>query len=125
MKAKITMVLRILLGLMMVFFGLNGFFHFMPLPPAPEAAANFMGALVNSGYLMVLVKGLEVIAGLLLIFNLYTRAALTILAPIMLNAFLFHLFLDPAGVGGATLAFGLVIYLIISDWSHFKILVSK
>ena len=31
-------------------FGLNGFLEFLPMPPLPEPAGNFMGALAASGY---------------------------------------------------------------------------
>ena len=58
---KTQQTIRILLGLMVLIFGLNKFLQFMPMPPLPEAADEFMGALVNSGYLMVLVAVVEIV----------------------------------------------------------------
>lgn len=42
---SIAMIARYLLGLAMLVFGANKFFHFMPNPELPEAAGAFMGAL--------------------------------------------------------------------------------
>src|SRR5919205_344714 len=54
---------RLLLGLTFFVFGLNGFFHFLPQPPAPPRAAAFAGALFASGYFFPLLKTVEVAAG--------------------------------------------------------------
>lgn len=120
MKTKGKLIARILLGLMLVVFGLNGFLNFIPIPPGPEEAGNFMGALAQTGYLLTLVKVLEIIAGALILSGKYVRAALTMVTPVMLNAFLMHLFLDPAGIGGSLLCFALIIYLITTEWEGFK-----
>ena len=62
-----TIVVRSLLGLMFVVFGLNIFFHFMPQPPPPEGPArNFITALADSHYFYV-VGALEVVGGALLL----------------------------------------------------------
>ena len=87
-KAKI--VIRILLGLIVLVFGLNKFLQFMPMPPMSGAAGEFMGALVKSGYMMPIVAIIEIIAGVLLLLNKYTSMALILLFPVLLNAFLFH-----------------------------------
>lgn len=63
-----------------------------------------MGALVKSGYLMSAAVIVEIVTGLVLIFNRFQPLALVILFPVLLNAFWFHHFLDPAGIGGAFIA---------------------
>lgn len=108
-------IIRVLLGVMMVVFGLNKFLQFMPMPPMPEAAGAFMGALVKSGYLMVVVAIVEIITGALLLAKKFVPLALIILFPVMLNAFLFHLFLDPAGIGGAFMAVAMNIFLFFAN----------
>ncbi len=112
---KAQMIIRSLFGLMLVIFGLNKFLQFMPMPPLPEDAAEFMGALIKSGYIMPIVGIVEVVSGVLLLINRFQALALIIIFPIMLNAFLFHIFLDIAGIGGA--AFGLImnIYLFFGN----------
>ena len=112
---KAKLIIRILFGLMLVIFGLNKFLQFMPMPPMPEAAGVFMGALVKSGYLMVVVALVEITTGVLLLVNKYQSLALVIVFPVILNAFLFHLFLDLPGIGGAAFAMAMNIFLFFGN----------
>ena len=89
---------RIILGLLFLVFGLNGFFNFLPAPTPPEAAAKFLGGLASSGYFFPFLKGTEVLMGALLLSNLFVPLALIILAPVLLNIFLYHFFLAPEGL---------------------------
>lgn len=92
------MGLRILLGLIFTIFGLNGFFMFLPMPaPSPEAGA-FFGALVATKYFFPVLKTIEICCGLLLLSGYFVPLAITILAPITIHIFLFHLFLDQSGL---------------------------
>jgi putative oxidoreductase len=91
-----AIVSRILLGLLFVVFGLNGFLNFIPQGAPPEGAAGaFLGGLAQTGYFFPFLKGLEVIIGLMLLSNRFVPLALVLLMPINLNIFLFHLFLGP------------------------------
>jgi uncharacterized membrane protein YphA (DoxX/SURF4 family) len=112
---KAKLIIRILFGLMLVVFGLNKFLQFMPMPPMPEAAGEFMTALVTSGYLMVVVALVEIATGILLLINKYQSLALIIVFPVILNAFLFHLFLDISGIGGALLAIAMNVFLFLAN----------
>jgi uncharacterized membrane protein YphA (DoxX/SURF4 family) len=62
-------IARVLLGLPLFIFGLNGFLSFIPPPEVtmPEDALAFVTALVNSGYLMPLIALTHLIVGLLLL----------------------------------------------------------
>ena len=93
---------RFLLGLVFLVFGLNGFLHFIPMPPPSGVAGQFLGAMFVSKYLLV-VSGLQVISGALLLINRYVPLALTILGPIIVNVLLFHVLMNPAGIGIALL----------------------
>ncbi|MCB0350732.1 MAG: DoxX family membrane protein [Bdellovibrionales bacterium] len=96
MKTKMPIVARIILGLIFFVFGLNGFFHFIPMPAeVPEKIMTFMGGLMSSGFFIPLLKGTEVVCGALLIVGAFVPLALVVLAPIILNIFLTHAFLDP------------------------------
>lgn len=64
-----------------------------------------------SGYFFPLLKGTEVISGLLLLSNRFVPLALTMLAPIVVNIVAFHAFLAPAGLGLAGLVLALEVYL--------------
>jgi putative oxidoreductase len=93
-----VLIARILLGLIFVFFGLNGLLHFLPSPPIPGVAGQFVGALFASHYVVV-VSGLQVIGGILLLSGRYIPLALTILGPIIVNILLFHATMAPSSIG--------------------------
>jgi len=91
-KALLT-ISRIFLGFIFLVAGLNGFFVIFGLEPfiatSPEAMALF-----KFQYLLITEKSLEVVIGILLLANRFVPLALAILAPIITNIFLLHLFVD-------------------------------
>ena len=93
-------IARLLLGLLFTVFGLNAFLHFLPVPPVPGLAGQFMGALLGSHY-YVIAFGTEVIGGLLLLSNRYVPLALTLLGPVIVNILSFHMFLDSENIAPA------------------------
>lgn len=102
---------RVLLGLVFFVIGLNGFLHFMPNPPAPPRAGEFMGALAAAGYMFPLIKGTEVIAATMLLAGKLVPLALVLLAPIIVNIAAYHLFLAPDGMGVVATIVGLELFL--------------
>jgi hypothetical protein len=112
---NIARVVRYVLGAGFTVFGLNGFLHFLPQPPAPAAAMSFAGALFATGYMFPLIKGTEVIAGLLLLSNRYAALALALLAPLLVNIIAFHAFLAPAGLPLPIVLLAAELYLA---WSY-------
>lgn len=103
MKTKALFGAQLLLGVLFVVFGLNGFLNFIPQPPPPEGAMGFLGGLASSGYFFPFLKGTEILVGLALLTGFFAPLALVVLAPITLNILLFHAILAPAGVGLAVL----------------------
>jgi hypothetical protein len=108
---KAVLAARVILGLVFVVFSLNYFSGFFELPPPSEPATNLMGALVGTGYLMTLVKIVELVAGVLLLAGVLVPLALTLLAPIVVNIILVHVFLDPAGLPIGILVLVLELFL--------------
>lgn len=106
-----TAVVRVLMGAPLVVFGLNGFLNFIPPPqtPLPEGATAFLGALVNSGYMMQLIAVTHLIVGVLLLINRFVPLALVLFAPFIVNSIAFHIFLEPTGrfIAGVFLLFEL------------------
>src|ERR1700730_14871589 len=102
----LILISRVLLGLTFTVFGLNGFLHFLPAPMPTGIAGQYVGALFVSHYLAV-VFALELVAGVLLLANRFVRAALTILAPILVNIVLFHACMAPTGFAPAVIAVAL------------------
>jgi putative oxidoreductase len=89
---------RFLLGLIFLVFGLNGFLHFIPMPPPSGVAGQFLGSMFVTKYLLF-VFAIQLIGGVLLLLNRYVPIALTILAPIIVNILLFHSLMNPSGLG--------------------------
>jgi uncharacterized membrane protein YphA (DoxX/SURF4 family) len=114
-KRHLPTASRLLLGLIFVVFGLNGFLHFIPQPPAPPAAMAFGTALMQSGYLFPLLKSVEIAAGLMLLAGVLVPFALTVLAPIVVNIVAFHLFLAPGGMPIAVVLLAAELHLA---WVH-------
>jgi putative oxidoreductase len=90
-------IARYLLGLIFLTFGLNGFLHFIPMPPPTGVAGQFFGALFVSRFYVVLFA-LQILPAVLLLANRYVPLALTILAAVIFNILCFHIFMAPAGL---------------------------
>ncbi len=112
---RIAMIIaRTLLGLIFFVFGLNGFLHFIPAPLPTGAAGQFFGALAATGYMIPLIFTAQILGGALLLNGVWVPVALLILAPVIVNILLFHLFLAP-GIGPGTVAALLELFLA---WYH-------
>jgi putative oxidoreductase len=92
-----SLIARILLGLIFLVFGLNGFLHFIPMPPPTGVAGEFFGSIFASHY-WVFIFGVQVIGGVLLLLNRFAPLALVILGPVLVNIFFFHALMAPAGL---------------------------
>ena len=95
----VILIARLLLGLIFVVIGLNGFLNFLSMGPMPTGlAGQFIGALFQSHYFFV-VAALQILGGALLLVNRFVPLALVLLGPVIVNILLYHLFLNPAGIG--------------------------
>ena len=111
--------MRVLLGGGFVVFGLNGFLYFMKMEAPPAAGAAFFGALFQTKYMIPLIFGTELLGGLMVLTGLFLPLGLTLLAPILLNVILFHLFLAPGGMLIGILFTALELYLVIVYRKYF------
>jgi putative oxidoreductase len=92
-----SLVARILLGLIFLIFGLNGFLHFIPMPPPTGVAGQFFASIFASHY-WVVIFGVQILGGLLLLLRRFVPLALVILGPVIVNIFFFHALMAPAGL---------------------------
>ena len=93
---KIAVVIaRILMGVIVVFFGLNGFLQFLKAPLPTGLAGQFLMALFQSHYVWF-VCAVQIVGGALLLVNRYVPLALTLLGPVIVNVILYHLLLSSA-----------------------------
>ncbi len=89
---------RVAMGVIYFVFGLNGFFNFLTVPEQAAEGKAFLGALIGTGYMLVAWKSVEITGGFLLLINRFVPLALILVAPITVNIFLYHLFLDRSGL---------------------------
>jgi uncharacterized membrane protein YphA (DoxX/SURF4 family) len=112
----LTVIARILFGLVFLVAGLNGFLNFIPQPktPLPPGAFAFATAMKDSHYFIQLLAGTQLLVGVLLLINLFVPLALVIIAPVIVNIVAFHVFLAPQGLGVALVVVVLELFLV---WS--------
>ncbi|MFO8233894.1 MAG: DoxX family membrane protein [Bacteroidales bacterium] len=113
-------IIRIVLGVVLVIFGLNHFFQFMSMPQPPEPAMKFLGALGESGFMWPLIGLVQVISGVLLVLGRYVLLGLTLFAPLAIGILLYHLSLDLAGGLPGYIVFILELLLVIAYYEHFR-----
>jgi len=106
-------IVRIVMGLPLFIFGLNGFLNFIPQPKTPltEGAMAFAGALVNTGYMMQLIGVTLLVVGALLLANRFVPLALALFAPFIVNSLCFHIFLEHSGLPMALVFLAAELYL--------------
>jgi hypothetical protein len=116
-KRYLATIVRFVMGLPLVAFGLNGFLNFIPQPKTPLApgAMAFAGALMQSGYMMQLIGATLLLTGLLLVSNRFVPLALALFAPFIVNSLCFHVFLEHTGLPMAGIFLLLELYLA---WSY-------
>jgi putative oxidoreductase len=105
-------IARVLLGLIFLVFGSNGFLHFIPMPPPPPGVAGqFAGALAASHFFIVIFF-VQVAGGVLLLIGRFVALALNILGPIVVSIVMFHVLMDPKGLPTAILV--VVLWIVVA-----------
>jgi uncharacterized membrane protein YphA (DoxX/SURF4 family) len=112
MKKYMPIVARILLGFVLFASGIAGLLNLVPIPEnLPADLTTFNQGLMASRYFFPLLKITEIVCGFLLLSGFFVPLALVILAPVVLNIFLVHAFLEPSGTPLALILGLLMIYL--------------
>ena len=120
-ETKLTKVLRIILGLALIVFGLNGFLNFMPTPEEiPEALITFMTGVMAIKYFLPLLSICFLATGVMLLLRKWVPFALIVLAPISLNIILLHLFVDLKGIIPGLIILLLNVYLGVKYFDAFR-----
>ncbi len=125
MKKRILKSLQVFYGLALVVFGLNGFFHFLPIPEKQGFALEFMTTLHTAGYIFPVVAGIMCVSGILLLMNSAVAFALILMLPISFNIFLFHLLHDQAALVVAYALFALNMFHIFRNAKQYRTIFKK
>ena len=111
---------KVLLGTLMIIFGLNKYLGFIPVePPADPTAQTFLGTMFTS-YLYQVVALAEIIGGLFLFIPRLSFIGSLLLLPVIFNIVAFHIAHDMPGNGiwlGPTL---LYIIVVVSFKEQYK-----
>ena len=106
-----TSVLQRVLGFIFLAFGLNGFVHFIPQMKLPNPALQLFIGMAATGYMIPLLFATQAVSGALLIVGMFVPLALALLAPVLVNIFLFHVFLASDGLPVAIIVVALELFL--------------
>jgi uncharacterized membrane protein YphA (DoxX/SURF4 family) len=122
---RVTSACRILLGLIFLGAGINGYLVLVGLQPIFPTSPKAM-ELLGSGYLLAMEKTVEVVAGALLVTRRFVPLALAMLLPPVVNILAFHVFVDHALLPLAIVVTVLEVYLLWVEREHFRgLLVSR
>ncbi len=120
MNSNFTTLLRIILALILLVFGVNKFLEFIPAPELSSEASDFMGSLVDTGYVLYFLGILEIGIGILLLLKKWVPFALLVLVPISVNILMFHIFMDLPDILQAIVVAGLNAVLIMKYWKAYR-----
>ena len=110
----VATIARYLLGLVFLIFGSNMFLNFIKGQMPTGVAGQFSAALLAAHYFYV-VGGIMVISAILLLANRFVGLGLTLLGPVLFNILLFHLLMNPGGIGMG--AFATLLWALVA-WEH-------
>jgi len=118
---KITVIIvRVLLGLLFVFSSVTYFLNLIPQPELTGNMNTFSEGLMASGYIMPLVKMIELVCGLTFISGRFVPLATILISPVVVNIVCVHFFLAPEGIPVAVFVLLATCFLI---WVQRKIFI--
>ena len=97
MKIAYT-VIRVLVGLLFIFSSLSFLLKLIVPPEQTGDVKIFMDGMIASGYLFQDIKITELVCGLAFVSGFFVPLASVVISPIVVNIFLFHVFLDTSGL---------------------------
>ena len=92
-----VLIARILLGLIFLVFGLNGFLNFIHGPMPTGVAGQYLAVMGGTLYIHF-VFVVQIVGGLLLLSGQFVPLALVLLGPVIINILLFHVSMQPSGL---------------------------
>ena len=120
MNSKVSLIVRIIFGLFLLFFGANKIFGFIdpPPPPTPEAIAYWTA--LGTAHTMTLVAIVEIVAGLSLLLKKYVGLTMLVLLSVSVNAVLYHLAFDSATTMMAAVMLLLNVVVMFAHKNEYK-----
>lgn len=99
---KIAMIIvRTLMGLLFLFASIVVLFNLVQPPPMTGVPKTFNDGLASVGYFFPVLKVTELLCGLAFVSGYFVPLATIVIAPIIVNIFLYHLLVDTSGLAVA------------------------
>nr|AIA15027.1 hypothetical protein [uncultured bacterium] len=117
MKIAIVIV-RVLFGLLLLFGSIVFLFNLFPQPELQGDVKIYMDGIMKV-QMMPIVKVIELLCGLAFVIGRYVALANVVILPIMLNVFLFHLFLGPEQLATAVVVLLANLFLLYAYRKHY------
>jgi putative oxidoreductase len=116
-----TIIVRVLIGLLLLFASITYFFNIGPAQPAAtEEFKVFSTGLITSVYIFPLAKAVELLCGLSFLSGKYVTLANILILPITINILLINYFLSPQNLPIAIAMFIGNLFLIYRYWDNYK-----
>lgn len=115
-----TIIIRILFGALLVFGSVTYFFNLFPQPELTGNMKTFNDGLNASGYLMPLVKAIELVCGIAFILGRFVPLATIVIFPITVNILGVHVFLAPEGLPVAIFVLLANLFLAYRNKNHYE-----
>lgn len=91
----VEIAIRWIFAVPMIFWGLNGFFHFLAIPASSPTINKFTEACIEARFIMPTVKIIEIVGGVFLLLNWAVPFTLACFAPIIFVVSGLHLLHNP------------------------------
>jgi uncharacterized membrane protein YphA (DoxX/SURF4 family) len=115
-----VIIVRVLMGLLFLFASIVVLFKLFPQPEQTGNVKIFMDGVNASGYLLPLIKITELLCGIAFVAGRFVPLATVVIAPIVVNIFFFHAFVDISGLPVAVFLVLANIFLAYANWDKFK-----
>lgn len=93
-----VIVVRVLVGLLFVLASVSVLLDLVPKPELTGAVKTFNKGLEAAPYFIWVLKITELLCGIAFVVGRFVPLAIVVIAPIIVQIFLFHLFLDLSGL---------------------------
>lgn len=115
-----VIIVRVLMGLLFIFGSVTYFFNLIPTPELSGNIKIFNDGINASGYLMNLIKATELICGIAFVTGRFVPLASVVIAPVIINIFFVHLFLDRTALPIGIFLILANIFLAFSNWEKYQ-----
>ncbi len=115
-----AIIVRTLMGLLLIFASVVVLFKLVPQPELTGNVKIFMDGINASGYLLTLIKVTELVCGLAFVIGRFVPLASVVIAPVIVNIFLFHAFVDTSGLPVAIFLVLANSFVAYANWDKYK-----